>query len=93
MQENEYIREAAEICELGKYTPEELARYDGFWDGVRIEKTLLAAAEIEKEKGRSEERKKIIANGNKAGISVEIMAIMTGLTPEQVMKIIEELNK
>ena len=40
MQENEYIREAAELCERGAYTPEELARYDGYWDAVRIEKNI-----------------------------------------------------
>jgi len=51
MQENEYIRQAAELCQRGAYTPEELARYDGYWDAVRIEKTLIAGAES---KGRAE---------------------------------------
>ena len=44
MQENEYIREAAELCEAGAFTAEELAAYDGFWDAVRIEKTALRGA-------------------------------------------------
>jgi len=30
------------LCEKKGYTPEEQARYDGFWDAVRIEKTILA---------------------------------------------------
>jgi predicted transposase/invertase (TIGR01784 family) len=49
MQENEHIRKAAEICERAAYTPEELARYDGFWDAVRIEKTIKTGALAEGE--------------------------------------------
>ena len=44
MQENEFIREAAELCEEGAFTPAELAAYDGFWDAVRLEKTALKGA-------------------------------------------------
>ena len=36
MLEDEYIREAIDLCEEGAFTPEELAAYDGFWDAVRI---------------------------------------------------------
>ena len=51
MQDNKFIREAAELCERGAYTPEELARYDGFLDAVRIEKTREEGA---REEGREE---------------------------------------
>ena len=47
MQANEYIRQAAELCERGAYTIEELARYDGYWDSVRSEKTLQEGAKRE----------------------------------------------
>ena len=40
MLENEYIRQAAELCEEAAFSPEELAVYDRYWDSVRIEKTL-----------------------------------------------------
>ena len=42
MMENEDIRMAAQLCEKKGFTPEEQARYDGFWDAVRIEKTIHA---------------------------------------------------
>ena len=38
--ENDQIRKAAGLCEEGAFTPEELAIYDGYWDWVRIEKTI-----------------------------------------------------
>jgi len=38
--ENEQIRKAAELCEEAAFTPEELAVYEGYWDWVRIEKTI-----------------------------------------------------
>jgi len=40
MQENEFIRKAAELCERAAYTPEELAAYDKYWDIIRTERTL-----------------------------------------------------
>jgi len=49
MQENEFIRKAAELCERGAYTAAELARYDGFLDAVRIEKTREQGAREEGE--------------------------------------------
>jgi predicted transposase/invertase (TIGR01784 family) len=44
MQENEYIRKAAELCEEAAFTPEELAAYDKYWDIIRTEKTLIESA-------------------------------------------------
>ena len=37
LQANEYIRQAAELCEESAYTPEELAAYEKYWDIVRTE--------------------------------------------------------
>jgi predicted transposase/invertase (TIGR01784 family) len=84
MQENEYIREAAEICEYGKYTPEELARYDGFWDSVRIEKTIATSAKIE---GRTEEKNEIALKLLKNGVSIDIISNATGLSIQQIGEI------
>ena len=42
---------AEELCERGAYTPEELAKYDGFLDAVRIENTRVESARKE---GRQE---------------------------------------
>ena len=42
------------------------------------------------EKGEAKNLKKVIINGLRAGLSEEILSTVTGLTPEEVMKIIEE---
>ena len=44
MQENEDIRQAAEICEISAFTPEELAVYEKYWDIISTEKTLYKGA-------------------------------------------------
>ena len=44
LQENEFIRQAAELCEESAFTPEQLAVYDRYWDSVRIEKTIRNAS-------------------------------------------------
>ena len=44
MQENEDIRQAAELCEEGAFTPEELAAYEKYWDIISLEKTLFKSA-------------------------------------------------
>jgi hypothetical protein len=55
MQENKLISYAAELCEIGAYTPEELVRYDEYWDAVRYEKGIKAEyEEIGLEKGKAE---------------------------------------
>ena len=54
MQANKHIRQAAELCEEGAFTPEELARYEKFWDAIRVEKTVKISAEaIGLEKGKA----------------------------------------
>jgi len=40
MQENEYIRRGAKICERGTVTPEELDACDKYWDIIHSESTL-----------------------------------------------------
>jgi predicted transposase/invertase (TIGR01784 family) len=59
MQENEYISYAAELCEVGAYTEEELAFYEGYWDTIRIIRGLKSEGRAEGEaigleKGRAE---------------------------------------
>ena len=56
--ENDQIRKAAELCEEAAFSPEELAVYEGYWDWVRIEKTikegsLAKGLEIGLEKGET----------------------------------------
>jgi conserved hypothetical protein (putative transposase or invertase) len=65
MQEDENIRQAAEICEIGAFTPEDLAVYEKYWDIISTEKTLYLSALLKGEtigiaKGE-EERTKLVA--------------------------------
>jgi len=76
MQENEDIRQAAEICEISAFTPEELAVYEKYWDIISTEKTLYKGAMLKGEtigiaKGEAigiakgeEERTKLVAELN-----------------------------
>ena len=75
MQENEDIRQAAEICEISAFTPEELAAYEKYWDIISTEKTLYKGAMLKGEtigiaKGE-EERIKLVAelNASKAELN------------------------
>ena len=61
---NERIRRAAELCEEGAFTPEELAVYEGYWDWVRVEKTIREGSQARGEAiGRAEGETIGIAKG------------------------------
>jgi predicted transposase/invertase (TIGR01784 family) len=49
MQENEDIRQAAELCEVGAFSDAELAAYDKYWDNIRVINTLHHDANIKLE--------------------------------------------
>ena len=94
---NEQIRKAAELCEEGAFTPEELAVYEGFWDAVSVEKTIREGSLA---KGRAEGRvegeaiglEKVVINSHRAGHSIEAISIITGLTAEQIIEILKRHN-
>ncbi|MDR1097843.1 MAG: hypothetical protein LBL57_06910, partial [Tannerella sp.] len=58
--EDDTIRMAAEICEEGAFTREELEIYDAYWDHVRIERNL------EEYEERDEKRIKALEEKDKA---------------------------
>ena len=100
--ENDQIRKAAELCEEGAFTPEELAIYEGYWDWVRIEKTIkegsLAKGRAE---GRAEGRVKGRAEGRtegkmetalkmlEDGMSVANVCKYTGLSNQQIEELLD----
>ena len=103
--ENDDIKEAIDYMERGAYTKEQLESYDKKKIDLMTASSMLEESEaigiaigLEKgevigiEKGKTINQREVIANGHKAGVSVEIMAMMTGLTQEEVRKIIEELK-
>ena len=98
LHENEYIREAASLCERGKFTPAELAQYDGLLDTVRIENTLIYGAKKEGQaegraegqaEGRTEEKTEIALKMLNDGMSVDMVSKYTGLSKEQTEKLKE----
>jgi predicted transposase/invertase (TIGR01784 family) len=88
--DNDEIREAVGYVERGKYTKEQLEAYDKWKIDTMTARSMLSAA---KQEGETSNQRKVIANGVRAGYSVEIISTITGLTPEEVMKIIEEEKK
>jgi predicted transposase/invertase (TIGR01784 family) len=97
MRENKDILKAAELCEEGAFTAAELARYDGFWDAVRVEKTVIySATEKGRAEGRAEGRTEGRAEGRTEGrvegrtegiyekaVDVAIKAIRKGMTVKE----------
>jgi predicted transposase YdaD len=90
-----------DICEEGAFTENELAIYEVYLDAIRYENAKLSVRQEEGEviglaKGKAiglaeGERKKtieIVTNSYKAGYSIEDIAAITGLTPEEARAII-----
>jgi predicted transposase/invertase (TIGR01784 family) len=100
MQENEYIRKAAELCEEVAFTPAEMYAYDRYWDMVRVEKTIkssflregLAKGEAI---GRVKTLERIVVEGYRNGFSVEQIQTLTNHSIEQIIEILKRygLNK
>jgi predicted transposase/invertase (TIGR01784 family) len=135
---DEIIGKAVNICEIGAYTPAELATYEAYWDAVRVERTLANAnwregkaegiaegMEIGIKKGKEEGKEEGIAEGieigiekgkeegieigiekgiaekniqtvlesKKIGLSIDIIATITKLTPDEVSEILSFYKK
>jgi predicted transposase YdaD len=74
-----------------------MAAYDKYWDSISVERTLLSDSYVEgkaegkmegiiegKMEGKSEGINLMIVNGNKAGISIEILSTMAQISAEEV---------
>jgi len=93
--DNEDIREAVGYVERGAYTKEQLETYYNWKIDYMTTRSMIDTALTEgRAKGRAEgeanNQKKSIANGVRAGYSVDIISTISGLSIEEVMKIIEE---
>ncbi len=99
LMENDEIRQAVELVEESAYTRSQLMGLDLFWDGVRVEKTLMNEPERRykagkeeglregKEAGLREGKEKLLqtARNLKAmNLTVEQIAMATGLTVDEV---------
>ena len=81
------VREAVEYVKESGFSEGELAAYDKYWDGVSVERTLLADAIAEGEaKGRAEGR----AEGKLLGQQVAVLKMLRkGLGVQEVAGLLE----
>jgi predicted transposase/invertase (TIGR01784 family) len=83
--ENAYIREALGYMEKAAYTKEQLAAYDKWKIDLMTAQSMLEEAE---DKGEAKEKQKVVINSYKAGLPVETIAIITGLTYKEIADIL-----
>jgi flagellar biosynthesis/type III secretory pathway protein FliH len=94
---NEQIRQAAELCEEGAFTPGELEAYDIYWDWVRTEKTIREGSEAKglaegHAKGHAEGRAEGVAIGlakgiEKEKITIALKALEMGMSVKDICKL------
>ena len=86
--------EEREVAEIAKFTPVELKEYE---DSLKTYRDLKNSLDTAEEKGRVEgrENEKIatIQRLFASGASVDIIAVATGLTQDEVKPLIEEISK
>ena len=86
--------EEREEAEIATFTPEELREYE---DSLKTYRDLKNSLDTAEEKGRVEgrENEKIatIQRLFASGASVDIIAVATGLTQDEVKPLIEEITK
>ena len=86
LMENELTREALTYMERGAYTKGQLEAYDKFKDAIMTERSIIGDA---MKKGREEKNVETVINSNNAGLPVETVSIITGLTIDEIKRIIE----
>lgn len=79
--ESPEISKALEEVKISAFTAEELRSYDKFWDRVSSEKTLM---EGRYDEGKQDKALEIAQNLKSAGMDVDTICKMTGLSKEEV---------
>lgn len=79
--ESPEISKALEEVKISAFTAEELRSYDKFWDRVSSEKTLM---EGRYDEGKQDKDLEIAQNLKSAGMDVDTICKMTGLSKEEV---------
>jgi predicted transposase/invertase (TIGR01784 family) len=92
----EEVREAVEYVKESGFSEGELAAYDKYWDGVRVERTLLSAATAEgraegEAKGRAEGvligQQKVALKMLRLGHGIEEVAALVELDVDEVRRL------
>ena len=79
-----------EEAEIAKFTPTELREYE---DSLKAYRDLKNSLDTAEEKGEAKEKKSTIKRLLASGISVDIIAIATGLTHDEVKVLIDDISK
>ncbi len=80
-----------EVAEIAKLSKEEADAYEESLKSYRdLKNSLDTAYEEGMEKGMEKEKKEIVKNSLKAGLTFEVIANITGLTPKEIEKIKNE---
>ena len=86
--------EVREVGEIAKFTPVELKEYEDSLKTYRDLKNSLDTAEEKGEaKGEAKEKKATIRRLLASGVSVDIIAVATGMTEADVKLLINEISK
>ena len=86
--------EVREVGEIAKFTPVELKEYEDSLKTYRALKNSLDTAEEKGEaKGEAKEKKATIRRLLASGVSVDIIAVATGMTEADVKFLINEITK
>ena len=79
-----------QVAEIAKFTPTELREYE---DSLKAYRDLKNSLDTAEEKGEAKEKKSTIKRLLASGISVDIIAIATGLTHDEVKLLIDDISK
>ncbi len=91
--ENSTIKKALDFAEIAAYSPAELRSYDANWDAIRTGSTIMYDKyHSGLEKGREERNVEIARNLLSKGIDVEVISSSTGLSPEMIKTIQDEIK-
>lgn len=82
------IAQAIELAEESAYTKGELEVYEGYWDSVRREKTIIMDKYTE---GKTDGKTETAANMLKADIPIDEICLFTGLSIKSIAKLKNEL--
>ncbi|MEZ4772927.1 MAG: Rpn family recombination-promoting nuclease/putative transposase [Bacteroidia bacterium] len=74
-----------EVAEIAKFTREELLSYE---DSLKYYRDLKNSLDLAKEEGKVEEKIETIKRGHREGLSVDILSKLTGLTQNEIRRII-----
>jgi len=85
--QHDYIRETLGYMERAAYTKEQLDAYYQWKIDTLTGRAMIENAEA---RGEANNQKKVITNCVRAGYSAEIISTITGLTLEEVKKMIDE---